>query len=383
MGRKVTSVLLVLLLALLSGGALHAQQQPPITKAGLLTSLRIGGVGIQEYVNLIRQHGVNFHLSSADAAEIRKAGKFSRRSDLDKLLNTIVQNFRPATRPQYQGKPALVSGLDASNYRSFENRSGNSRSSQATDQLIHSINLSVTFNLQQSASVVARLPNFDNTVALFTDAGRKIHLVADRNIHTEQISSNVSRFTVSYKTESEAELIGHPIAELMSITRLSIDYSKIFAKEVREANPMLSLSLLLNEVEYAPPPLDVDVARLSTGEIQFELRPFFVDVFGQYLKNSQSSMPQPVIDSMSPPNPSTEGAYVLNFTGLNFRPGMMLRVKYPNGAMNEAKVVGVNPTMFLAFINFQGQVGVYSVAAQNTDGSMSQPFSFTVGSSKP
>ncbi len=82
-----------ILAALLSGLAMAAagmQAPRPITKAGLVEALRIGGLSPEEMVQVVQKRGVDFRLSPEIEAELRDAGARAE------LLDAARANYRGA-----------------------------------------------------------------------------------------------------------------------------------------------------------------------------------------------------------------------------------------------------------------------------------------------
>jgi hypothetical protein len=78
------------------------QRQEPITKANLISSLKLGkadGMTAERYVELINGAGVAFSLTAEDELRIRRVGRYLGKTGLDNLVTAIRNNYRPVVRP--------------------------------------------------------------------------------------------------------------------------------------------------------------------------------------------------------------------------------------------------------------------------------------------
>lgn len=74
--------------------SVYTQQRDPIAKEGLLRSLRRKVLVSRELVEQVEQRGVDFHLTSTDEKQIRRAGKYLGRQGLDDLITAVRENYR-------------------------------------------------------------------------------------------------------------------------------------------------------------------------------------------------------------------------------------------------------------------------------------------------
>src|SRR5947209_3845029 len=83
-------VSLLAILLLVTGSTL-AQQKKPISKSGLLESIRLNGLSTRELVDRIEQRGVSFQMTAADEEEFRAAGA------RPEIIAAARANYRSAT----------------------------------------------------------------------------------------------------------------------------------------------------------------------------------------------------------------------------------------------------------------------------------------------
>jgi hypothetical protein len=77
-------------------GLIWAQSPKPVDKKAILEALQIGGLTQNELVNFVRQRGVDFQPSTADEADLKKAG----------ASQTLVAAIRGSYRAPAQSSPA-------------------------------------------------------------------------------------------------------------------------------------------------------------------------------------------------------------------------------------------------------------------------------------
>ena len=90
-------MLSTLLFVLTAYSTAWAQEDKPITKANLLSSLRLGKQqrkSAEVYVELIKQHGVDFRMTDEDEQEIRQAGVYLGTKGLTEVIAAVRANDR-------------------------------------------------------------------------------------------------------------------------------------------------------------------------------------------------------------------------------------------------------------------------------------------------
>lgn len=92
--KGLTCRIVVCLLLLIGNDTGYAQVDEPISKDNLVKSLQYHRVSAAEYVQLIRRHGVNFRLTTADEQQIRVAGSYLGKQGLDDLLSAARDNYK-------------------------------------------------------------------------------------------------------------------------------------------------------------------------------------------------------------------------------------------------------------------------------------------------
>src|SRR6266849_7322620 len=90
--KGLTCHIVVCLLLLFGNDTGYAQVDEPISKDHLVKSLQYHRVSAAEYVQLIRRHGVNFRLTSADEQQIRLAGSYLGKQGLEDLIGAVRDN---------------------------------------------------------------------------------------------------------------------------------------------------------------------------------------------------------------------------------------------------------------------------------------------------
>jgi hypothetical protein len=102
--RAAAAVALVLALAaaLTAGGAhgVWAQAKKPISKNGLMNSVRINGLTTVELVRQIERRGVDFEMTAADEADLRSVGA------RPEVIAAARANYRGAAAPAVASRPA-------------------------------------------------------------------------------------------------------------------------------------------------------------------------------------------------------------------------------------------------------------------------------------
>jgi tetratricopeptide (TPR) repeat protein len=70
------------------------QDKPPIEKEGILLALRHGVLSKEKLLAQITSRGVDFRLTESDEQEIRKAGTYLGKRDLDDLITAIRESYK-------------------------------------------------------------------------------------------------------------------------------------------------------------------------------------------------------------------------------------------------------------------------------------------------
>jgi hypothetical protein len=79
-----------------------AQTKKPISKAGLVNSVRINGLTTRELVQQIERRGVDFQMTDDDERELRGAGA------RPEIIEAARVNYRPAAAPAVAARPAVA-----------------------------------------------------------------------------------------------------------------------------------------------------------------------------------------------------------------------------------------------------------------------------------
>jgi len=77
-----------------------AQTKKPISKSGLINSVRINGLSTRELIQQIERRGVDFQMSASDENELRGVGA------RPEVIEAARVNFRPAAAPAVAARPA-------------------------------------------------------------------------------------------------------------------------------------------------------------------------------------------------------------------------------------------------------------------------------------
>jgi hypothetical protein len=93
----------------------------PISKANLISALKLNRreksplrkMTVAGYIRLLNRYGVEFPLTPETEQEIRRAGEYFGKLDLDKLVAAIHNNYRPDEPTEAEMKEALLSTLEA------------------------------------------------------------------------------------------------------------------------------------------------------------------------------------------------------------------------------------------------------------------------------
>jgi hypothetical protein len=103
---RVRTILLSALLAIVAStaaltSASLAQTKKPITKAGLINSVRINGLTTRELVQQIERRGVDFEMTAADEGDLRVAGA------RPEVIEAARTHYRPAVAAGPPTRPAV------------------------------------------------------------------------------------------------------------------------------------------------------------------------------------------------------------------------------------------------------------------------------------
>ncbi len=127
-GRKSTARYLLPLacLALFTLGqgipvAMSQELIEPISKVNLISALQLNRreksplrkMTIAGYIRLINRYGVEFPLTPETEQEVRRAGEYFGKLDLDKLVAAIHNNYRPDEPTEAEMKETLLSAMEA------------------------------------------------------------------------------------------------------------------------------------------------------------------------------------------------------------------------------------------------------------------------------
>lgn len=99
-------------------GMVWAQMPKPVDKKAILEALQIGGLTQNELVNFVRQRGVDFQLTPADEAQLKKAGASTALVSAIKHSHRATSQSSPASTPRVTStkpltKPELLTLLQA------------------------------------------------------------------------------------------------------------------------------------------------------------------------------------------------------------------------------------------------------------------------------
>lgn len=84
----------VLLMMVLLAGLCAGQTPKPIDREGLMEAVKLGGLGPQEIVGIIKDFGVDFRLSAEDEKQLRKLGADQR------VIDAVKANFKGVEEPE-------------------------------------------------------------------------------------------------------------------------------------------------------------------------------------------------------------------------------------------------------------------------------------------
>ena len=114
-GNKVTvrALSLAAVAALLLAATAAAQTTKPISREGLVKSVRINGLTTRELVQQIERRGVGFEMTADAEAELRGAGA------RPEVIEAARVNYRPAAAPAAVAKPAGTASRPAGNSASL------------------------------------------------------------------------------------------------------------------------------------------------------------------------------------------------------------------------------------------------------------------------
>jgi TonB family protein len=84
---------LILLILVLLAGLCAAQTPKPIDREGLMEAVKLGGLGPQEIVGIIKDFGVDFRLTAEDEKQLRKLGADQR------VIDAVKANFKGVEEP--------------------------------------------------------------------------------------------------------------------------------------------------------------------------------------------------------------------------------------------------------------------------------------------
>lgn len=112
------------------------QREKPITRANLISSLRLGraeGMTAERYIELINAAGVGFSLTAKDEQTMRRVGKYLGEAGLDNLVAAIRKNYRPAVSSNVveRGEPTEEEMKEAWE-RTMQKRGGQQRTDGST-----------------------------------------------------------------------------------------------------------------------------------------------------------------------------------------------------------------------------------------------------------
>lgn len=102
------AVIMVGCVVLLSPVILSAQQEPAITKAGLLKALGRKVLSSRTLIYQVQQYGVAFQSTPSDEQEIRRLGKYLGHPGLDDLVAAVRANYRAKTKEGQGIKQEMV-----------------------------------------------------------------------------------------------------------------------------------------------------------------------------------------------------------------------------------------------------------------------------------